>query len=473
MLRQGLRIGMRHFCSNGSDKTPPAGSFRSPWKILKEEFQAVKQGQPLPTELPVPREVDILVVGGGLIGSAVAYWIKQRHPKGVSLMVLEKDMSYTRASSTLSAGGLRHQFSLAENIQLSMFCTDFLRNIKEHLSVLDQDPPSVPFNHQGYLFLVPPDNVEQCLKNHALQTELGAKVELLTCSRLKEKFPWLNLDGVELGSYGVEGEGWFDPYCLLQAFKQKNQSLGVRYVAGELTEFDFREQRIMMGSESNSHKILDSAVIKGKDGKMYQTRFAVVINCAGAWAGDVARKAMIGLGPGDLATPLPVEPRKRYVYAIHCPDGPGVASPLTVDSTLTYYRQDGYGGHYICGCSPTEENEPCTDDLEVNYDYFHENVWPSLASRVPKFECLKLKSAWAGFYDYNTFDQNLIIGNHPYHRNMIFANGLSGHGVQHATGIGRAVMELIIDNDFKTIDLSNLGFERLIYKTPVLEQHIV
>jgi len=73
-----------------------------------------------------------------------------------------------------------------------------------------------------------------------------------------------------------------------------------------------------------------------------------------------------------------------------------------------------------------------------------------------------VKSGWAGYYDYNYIDQNLIIGNHPRHINFIFANGLSGHGLQHSVAVGRAVMELIVDGDFKTIDLSRFSFQRFL-----------
>ena len=84
-----------------------------------------------------------------------------------------------------------------------------------------------------------------------------------------------------------------------------------------------------------------------------------------------------------------------------------------------------------------------------------------------------MKSAWAGYYDYNYFDQNLIIGNHPYHRNILFANGSSGHGIQHALAIGRAMMEIIVDDEFQTIDLSRFSFDRILDNDPLFEDLIV
>ncbi|KAL8611526.1 hypothetical protein ACOMHN_014581 [Nucella lapillus] len=455
-----------------TDGTPPAGQYRSPWTILKEEFKGAAQGSHMEEAVPVPRETDVLVIGGGAVGSSVAYWLKQRNPKGMSVTVVERDPCYTQASSMLAVGGIRHQFSLEENVQLSMFTTDFLRNIKENLSVLDECPPDVQFNHQGYLFLATSRSAPVLEKNVQMQRKLGAKIELLNKEHLAAKFPWLNTTGIEVGSHGLEGEGWFDPWLLVKALKQKNISLGVKYVAGELQSFD-----ISTGDEylrNDPHRTLDSAQVRTRDGKSHGCKFAMVVNCAGPWAGEVARKA--GIGASDmfeLFNPLPVEPRKRYVYVVHCPSGPTLDCPLLVDPTGVYFRREGLGGHYLCGTSPPKDKEPSIDNLDVDYELFNEQIWPVLANRVSAFESLKLKSAWAGYYDYNIIDQNLIIGNHPYHRNFFFANGLSGHGLQHSVAVGRAIMELIVDGEYRTIDLSRFGFERFLTEDFLEEDGIV
>ncbi|KAK7496987.1 hypothetical protein BaRGS_00011723 [Batillaria attramentaria] len=460
-----------------ADRVPPAGRYRSPWSILKEEFKGVAQGQSIDNALPVPRETDVLVIGGGAVGSSVAFWLKNRNPKAMSVTVLERDPSYTRAATMLSVGGIRHQFSLEENIQLSMFTTDFLRNIKQHLSVLDESPPDVQYNNQGYLFLATSRSAPLLEKNVQLQRKMGAKIDLMSKEQLGAKFPWLNTAGVEVGSYGLEGEGWFDPWLLVKALKQKNISLGVKYVTGELEAFETQEEREKYsegGGPDRPHKSLVNALIRTRDDKLYSTKFAMVVNCAGPWAGEVAMKAMIGSGENiDLATPLPVEPRKRFVYVVHCPDGPGLDTPFLVDPTGVYFRREGFGGYFLCGASPEKDKEPSTADLDVDYNFFNDLIWPTLSKRVPAFECLKLKSAWAGYYDYNYADQNLIIGNHPYHRNFFFANGLTGHGLQHSVAVGRAIMELIVDGEFKTIDLSRFGFERFLMDELVTEDHIV
>ncbi len=187
--------------------------------------------------------------------------------------------------------------------------------------------------------------------------------------------------------------------------------------------------------------------------------------CAGAWSGKVAELAGIGRGRGSLRVPLPVEPRKRYVYCVHVPDGPGRTCPMTVDTSGVYFRPEGAGGHFLCGQSPVKDDEPSPEDFEVDHDFFHRAVWPRLADRVRAFNELKVTSSWAGFYDYNTWDQNAVIGWHPNLRNLVVAAGFSGHGLMHSPASGRAVAELILHNRFKTLDLSKMGFERLVNLT--------
>ncbi|KAL3870193.1 hypothetical protein ACJMK2_038274 [Sinanodonta woodiana] len=461
----------RYLTEDEKRDLPAIGRYRSPWKMFKKEMKDYVEGNITPVEPEIPLETDALIIGGGAIGSSVAFWLKQRNPKGFTVTVIERDPGYTQASSMLAVGGIRHQFSVPENVQMSMFTSEFFRNIKEYLSVLDSDPPDVQFNHQGYLFLVPEERAEYLAKSVEMQNNLGAKIRLMNPEKLAQKFPWLNLDGIALASYGMEGEGWFDPWLLVRALKAKNISLGVQYVKAEVVDFDMKE----MGLPGKKEWVLNSTVLKSPEGKLFKCRMSYVVNCAGPWAGQIAQMAGIGIRKEEgLSIPLPVEPRKRFVYVVHCPDGPGIEAPLTIDTTGVYFRREGLGGYYLCGASPSsEEEEPDTSNLDVDFSFYENHVWPALSYRVPKFEVSKLKSAWAGFYDYNTVDQNLIIGHHPYHTNMLFANGLSGHGIQHAIPIGRALMELLIDGEYKTIDLSRFEFQRFIDNEPIQEMAIV
>lgn len=188
--------------------------------------------------------------------------------------------------------------------------------------------------------------------------------------------------------------------------------------------------------------------------------------------------ANIGTGKGLLKLPLPIEPRKRYVYVFKCDEnkyaGADLNTPLVIDPTGVYFRREGLTGNYICGRSPDcIDKEPSCDNLDVDYEYFDTDIWPHLAHRVPKFEAVKVLSAWAGFYEYNKYDENGIIGMHPAYHNLYIASGFSGHGIQQSPAVGRAISELIIDGGFFEIDLERLGFDRLFVDQPMYENCIV
>uniref|UniRef100_A0A182X2Y4 FAD dependent oxidoreductase domain-containing protein n=1 Tax=Anopheles quadriannulatus TaxID=34691 RepID=A0A182X2Y4_ANOQN len=415
---------------------------------------------------------DVLVIGGGGVGSSIAYWLKKRARQGLNVVVLEKDATYAQASTCLSVGGLRQQFSIVENIQMSLYGADFMRNSRDYLG----DDVDLNFTPHGYLLLASEAGAEQLEQNSKLQCALGAKNELLTAKRLKERFPWMNTEGIALGCHGLEKEGWFDPWALLSGFRKRAIEYGAHYVEGEMVGFGFRQQPDILaeGIEEGSYEGIDRAFVKMKDGEMREIKFAIAIIAAGAQSGAIAKMARIGTGKGMLSIPLPVEPRKRYVYVFQCENdqGPGINTPLTIDPSGTYFRRDGLGGNYLGGKSPLPEEEPPVDNLDVDHTFFDKTVWPNLAQMVPAFEAIKVKNAWAGYYEFNTFDENGIVGPHPYYNNLYIATGFSGHGIQQTPAVGRAVSEMIIDGGFRTVDLTRFGFDRIIVDQPMYEANI-
>ncbi|KAH8034366.1 hypothetical protein HPB51_023496 [Rhipicephalus microplus] len=296
---------------------------RRAFKILRDEFRGYMKPKSSEVQEPLfPKEVDILVVGGGIMGSSIAYWLKQRAPESFSLAVLERDLTvrpsvvhaytdihdaYARSSTVLSIGGIRQQFSLPENVQLSMFSAEFLRNVKQNLSVLDFDPPDIQFQPHGYLFLASDKGADQMLKNAEMQEELGAKLELMKPDELRKQFPWINTDGIALASHGLENEGWFDPYALLTALRRKSVSLGARYLNAELVDFEFQTIDAQRGPEI-SYEPVNHAVVRTPDGVIRRITFAILVVAAGPHSGEVAKLLRVGTGQGLLEVPLPVEP---------------------------------------------------------------------------------------------------------------------------------------------------------------------
>jgi sarcosine oxidase len=389
---------------------------------------------------------DVLIAGGGVIGSSIAYHLAlQSQGTRLRIGVVERDPTYREASSALSVGGARQQFSTPENILLSRYSVEFFRRAGTELAVGGEEP-ELGFQENGYLFLATAEGIPILERNHTLQIELGASVMLLGKPELKNLFPWMDVSDLEGGSLGTRGEGWLDPYSLLQAFKAKAKSLGVEYLNDEVVGFGHRRGR------------LETAELAGAGA----VSVGSAVNAAGPRAHLLASMAGI--------RDLPVRPRKRFVYGIKAGE---VFSgcPLVIDPTGVYFRPEGDG--YLCGVSPPKTEDPDALDLVMDYRLFEETVWPTLARRVPAFDSLRLGSSWAGHYAYNTEDQNAILGLYPGLENFFLANGFSGHGLQHAPGIGRALSELILHGEYRTLDLTRFGVSRFSDGSLIHEENVV
>ena len=389
---------------------------------------------------------DIVIVGGSIVGCATAYYLAQSGAiAGRRITVVEKDPTYATCSTARSAGGVRQQFSTPENIAMSKVTLDLILNLKETFG----PEADVAFREQGYLILASEDGAEILAANVATQRGQGADIVLMQPDELAGRFPWLEMTGLACGSFGRSGEGWIDPVSLMTLFRNAARSAGVAFIHDTVTAIETSGSAVESVTLASGTRLPCGAVV----------------NAAGPWAGAVA--ALAGIR-------LPVEPRKRYVYVIDCRDAPEALhqGPLTVDPSGVWFRPEGR--LFITGISPEEADEPPAADLDsIDYSVFEEEVWPRLAARVPLFESIKTVNAWAGFYDYNTLDQNAIIGSHPDVRNFYFANGFSGHGLQQGAAAGRAITELILHGRFLTIDLTRFGYERIAEKRPLLELNII
>jgi len=389
---------------------------------------------------------DVLIAGGGVIGSSVAYFLSADPcDRALRVCLVEKDPTFTTSSTALSVGGIRQQFSTMENIRLSLFSLEFFRNARDTLAV-EGEVPDLGLNEAGYLFLATSSGRPTMERNHALQSTLGAAVEILDAEALRVRFPWLETADVAAGSLGIRGEGWLDPYSLLQAFRRKAGAQGVEILKDEVVEM------ARGGGGIEAVRLLGRGWMP----------VGQVVNAAGPRAARVA--ALAGIPD------LPVRPRKRFVYRIHTkahlPD-----CPLVIDPSGVYFRPEGDG--FLCGASPPPDQDPDTLNLDMEHDLFYETVWPVLAHRVRLFDSLRLGSSWAGHYAFNPLDQNAILGPHPEVGNFYFANGFSGHGLQHSPGIGRALAELIRYGAYQTLDLGRFRFERFARKEWVREENVV
>ena len=390
------------------------------------------------------RTYDVVIAGGGVIGSAIAYFLGADEDFAGRVLVVEPDPSYTECSTTRSCGSIRQQFSTPENIEMALFGIEFLRAAGERLAV-DGEAPDIGLHEGGYLFLASESDRAVLEANHAVQQAHGADIALLEPAALTARFPWLSTEGIALGALGLSGEGWFDPNTLLQAFRRKARALGAEYHKDRVVGLTLDKSRISRAVLASGEEIAAGAFV----------------NASGPRAAEVA--AMAGID-------LPVRPRKRNVYVFDCRTSIS-NMPLLIDSSGVYVRPEG--SQYICGVSPPEDEDPDCLDLEVEYRWFEETVWPALAARIPAFAAIKQTGAWAGHYAYNIFDQNAVIGSHPKIDNFYFANGFSGHGLQQSPAVGRAISELIMGGRFRTLDLTRFGYARFAGNAPVRELNLV
>jgi FAD-dependent oxidoreductase domain-containing protein 1 len=375
---------------------------------------------------------DVVIVGGGAIGCSIAYALTTEAGFRGTVLVIERDPTYQRASSALSASGIRQQFSAPVNIRISLYGMQFLRQAGELLAC-GEERPAISVNEAGYLVLAPPESLDTLRRNHALQISLGARIALLSPQELQLRFPWLATGDLGGGCLGLEGEGWLDGYLLLQAFRNKARANGAELLHDEVVGMDRRGSRI-----ETVHLASGESVGAG-----------MVINAAGPHARRVAAMADVD---------LPVEARKRNVFVVSCPTAlPGC--PLVCDDSGAWFRPEG--GQFICGRAPDPADDREDFGLEPDHSFFEQAVWPALAARVPAFAELRVTGAWAGHYEYNIFDHNGIVGLHPELRNFVLANGFSGHGLQQSPAVGRGVAELIAYGNYRTLDLSELAFERI------------
>jgi glycine/D-amino acid oxidase-like deaminating enzyme len=285
-------------------------------------------------------------------------------------------------------------------------------------------------------------------ENVALQQSMGADIALLDPAGLTARFPWIAVDGLVAGAFGQSGEGWFDPPSLAALFRKAAVAAGVTVLNDEVVGIDVVADRVAGIRLANGGRVACGHLV----------------NAAGAWSGRLAEMAGVK---------LPVELRKRFIYVLDCREPPESLrqAPLTTDPMGVWFRPEGR--MFLAGRSPTPDQEPPVGDLDViDHAFFEEEIWPSLAALVPAFEAAKVVNAWAGYYDYNTLDQNAVIGPHPEITNLYFGTGFSGHGVQQGAAVGRAIAELIADGAYQTIDLTRLGYARIAANAPLTERNV-
>jgi len=385
---------------------------------------------------------DVVIVGGGVMGSSVAYHLRAAGFPG-RVLVVERDLTYRQASSALSVGGIRQQFGAEINVRIARHTVAFYERFGELMAVGDERP-DIEFRQRGYLFLADAAGWPALRARAERQRRWGADVELLEGTDVLKIVPDLNPDGIVGASFGPR-DGYVDPYGVTQGFARKARALGAAYLEDEVAGVAAAGGRA-------------SGVTLRRDGPVAA---GAVVNAAGPWAGAVARLAGVE---------LPVGPVRRQVY-VGSPARPlGYDLPLVIAPDGLYFRSEP-GGRILCGKSFAFD--PPAFDFTWRRDLFERELWGPLARRLPVCEEFRLERGWAGLYDENSVDHNAIVGEHPDLRGFYCINGFSGHGFQQAPAVGRGIAELILHDRFTTLDLAPLSPARFRAGRLIVEDAIV
>jgi sarcosine oxidase subunit beta len=384
------------------------------------------------------RTAEVVIIGGGIVGSSVAYHLTAAGCKNI--LVIERESAQGKGSTGKSMGGVRAQFSTPVNIQMSLYSISFYAAFDETLG------HPCGYRAQGYLFCATSDKHMAYLgTNHQRQVHLGLKTaRLISADDIRAMFPQLRSDDIVGGAF-CSTDGFVDPYSAMNGFMASASEHGAE---------------LWKNTEVNGI-VCDAQGISGVETARGLVSARKVVNCAGAWAANIAK--MVGID-------LPVEPLRRMLVPTEPFDQFPHTAPMIIDmSNGFHFRPEGLG--FLLAWNDPEE----TPGYKTDFDpAFVEKILTRAADRVPIFENLAVnpKRAWAGLYEM-TPDHHPILGPLPEVSGFFLANGFSGHGVMHAPATGKILSDLVLEGKTDLIDASLLNLARfaegrMIEETAVL-----
>ncbi len=386
------------------------------------------------------KTADIVIVGGGIMGWCTAYNLLNEGFTG-RVVVIERDPLRKNTSTSLAVGGFRQQFGTEINIRVVRYSVEFYENFAE-LMETPKSKPDISLCQKGYLFLASESSWPTFKRRFDTQRRHGVEVSLLSVDEATELLPEMDAEGV-VGAAFCPRDGYLDPYSVLQAFEAKARLLGAVSEYAEVTR---------IGQDSSGVTCVHTA------DEIIHTR--MVVNAAGAWAGELARMASV-----DLC----VRPWRRQVYVCRTALRDR-EFPMVIDTTGVHFRSETGNRIVAAGVTPSDCS---TFDIIWDKPAFEDIIWPALANRIPCFDSLLLENGWGGLYDENPIDHNAIVGMHPDLNGFYLINGFSGHGLMQAPAAGKGLAELILHGEYKSIDLKELSASRFKTGELVIEEAVI
>ncbi len=382
------------------------------------------------------RSADVVIVGGGCMGASVAYHLARR---GITdVVLLERETLLATGSTGRNAGGVRHQFSNAANIRLSIESIALLERFKDEVG------SEIDFHQDGYLFLLStPASIETFRQNVALQRSFGIDVEWLDAAGAARLAPGLRTEGV-LGATFCRRDGIADPNGVTMGFAKAAQARGTT---------------IERDTEVTGIRVTGGRV-SGVDTTRGTIATPIVVNAAGPGARAIGRLAGVD---------VPVDPYRRHIFIAQPASASGVPASriMVIDfETTFYFHREGSGVLFGMG----DPGEGSTFDTTVRWDFLAQATEVAMA-RLPALADASISHAWAGLYEM-TPDANPIIGPARDVQGFFLINGFSGHGFQHSPAAGRILADLIAGAD-PGADLTSFALERFGAAVAAGERYVV
>ena len=398
---------------------------------------------------PTKSSYDVVIVGGAMYGSSTAWWLTQNPDFNGSVLVVERDPSYEKCSTAHTNSCIRQQFSNPLNVSISQFGAEFINNFREFMGG-DERVPELSIQSYGYMYLADTEEFADTLRaSHATQAANGAATKLMTPDQIKAEYPFYNVDDLTLGSINLVNEGYWDGGTVFEWWRRSARERGVEYVGNAVTAMT----KNAAGDRIESVTLASGEVIA----------CGHVVNASGPRAVLTSRMAGIE---------IPVEPRKRFTWIFSAENPLDMELPLTIDPSGVHFRQDG-PKTYLAGGHADYDPAVDYDDFAMDHGIWQDHIWPTIATRIPQFEAIKVVTEWAGHYAYNTLDHNAIVGPHDEVSNFLFLNGFSGHGLQQSPAFGRGMSELITYGEFRSLDFAPFSYDRIAKGIPFSETAII
>ena len=369
-----------------------------------------------------PSSAQVVIIGGGVMGASTAYHLALRGVRDVVL--LESQPFFGQGATGKCAGGIRYQFSTAVNVRLSLLSLPMLARFEEETG------QSIDLRYPGYMLLATTEeNVAEFQRNLALQHSLGVPTEWLTGDEVRRRVPQLAAGDVLAATYN-RGDGLADPNGVVAGYISAGRRLGVRA---------FNDAPVT-GIEVEGGRVVAVETPLGR------IACETVVNAAGPWA------ALIG----DMAgVPLPIKPVRRQMLTTGPLPNLPPDFPFVIDFARSlYFHREGEG--LLTGMSNPNQLPGFDESVDDEWELTH---LEAAVERLPLLASARLQAHWAGLYEV-TPDAHPIIGSVPGLENFVVVAGFSGHGFMHGPIAGLLVSEIILDGHARTLDISELAWER-------------